>query len=179
MVEITLPIMLQIVQTVGILVAIIYYFTIMRNQSRAQQMTIESRNTQFFLQLYNTMMDDKSLKFIWKDLMTKREWSTFDEWWEKYGPENNVDKFTSWFKWMVTYEMYGIMLKRGFLDIELIDDIMSGMVLMVWDAYEPIILGFRKRFGYPQFQEYQEYLTTEIRKVVEQQHPDFEGRRQF
>jgi hypothetical protein len=65
MVEITLPIVLQIVQTVGILVGIVYYITIMRSQQRtrelalesqeltrkAQEQTLETRQTQLFMQI--------------------------------------------------------------------------------------------------------------------------------
>ncbi len=44
---------------------------------------------------------------------------------------------------------------------------------MTWDKYEPIIMGIREKEGWPQFQEYQEYLTGEIRNIVDRQHPDF------
>jgi len=42
MVEITLPIMLQIMQTVGILVGIIYYITIMRNTQKTRELTLKA-----------------------------------------------------------------------------------------------------------------------------------------
>ena len=43
----TLPLVLQIVQTMGILVGIIYYLTIMRNAQKARQ-------TQMFMELYRS-----------------------------------------------------------------------------------------------------------------------------
>jgi len=196
--QVTFQTVFQFLQTVGILVGVYYYIMTIRTNQRnqeislknqeltlqsqeltrkAQQMAIESRNAQFFIQLYDSMMDVESLKVSWKDMMIERDWSTFEEWWDKYGPENNIDVFIPWMKSMVVFEIFGVLLKRGFLSIELIDDIMSGTVLMMWDVYEPVFMGFRERFGWPQFQEHQEYLTNEIRKVVEQQHPDFEGRR--
>ena len=58
MVDITLPIVLQIVQTAGILVGIVYYIAIMRNNQRTQQMQLETRQAQLFMQLYNRLRDD-------------------------------------------------------------------------------------------------------------------------
>ena len=58
MVEVTLPIVLQMVQTIALIVGIIYYLTIMRNQQRtrelalkAQEHATETRQTQIFMQL--------------------------------------------------------------------------------------------------------------------------------
>jgi hypothetical protein len=57
MVEITLPIMLQILQTAGILVGIAYYLVIMRNSQKtrelalnAQEKALETRQAQLFIQ---------------------------------------------------------------------------------------------------------------------------------
>ena len=55
MVEITLPIMLQIVQTVALLVGIIYYLFNMRNAQRNQKQAIETRQAQLFYGIYNRM----------------------------------------------------------------------------------------------------------------------------
>jgi hypothetical protein len=43
MVEITLPIILQLLQTAGILVGIIYYITIMRNTQKTRELTLQSQ----------------------------------------------------------------------------------------------------------------------------------------
>lgn len=180
MVEITYQMVLSTIQTASLVVGIIYYLTIMRNQQRNQELTlkaqeqaIESRNTQFLMQLYSDISDEESIKMIFSD----KTWDTFDEWWELYGPTKNPDAFAKWLHAMLTYEIIGVLLKRGFLDIEVIDDLMSGGTLMIWDRYGSIIEGLRERFGYPQLQEHQEYMASEIRKIVNKQHPDYEGRK--
>jgi hypothetical protein len=74
MVELTLPIMLQILQTAGIFVGIVYYITIMRNAQRTRQLTLESqelarkaqehmletRQAQMFMQIYSESHNDPS-----------------------------------------------------------------------------------------------------------------------
>ena len=168
----------DLVAIFGVIAGFSYYVLTVQANQKNQQIQLESRNTQFFMQLYNQMNDEKGIQFLWNDILKEKDWTTFDEWWDKYGAVNNPAFFAIWMKLMITYEMYGVLLKRGFLDVEIIDDIMSGAVLMMWDFYGPVILGFREQYGYPQFQEHQEYLTEEIRKMVNKQHPDFKGTKQ-
>ncbi len=174
-----LDIMLSLLQTVSIIIGVFYYIMTLQNSNRTQQLAlkaqeiaIEHRNTQFFVQLYTSSISEEAIKQVFSE----QTWNSFDEWWEIFGPTNNPDAYAKWFKVMVDYEIYGVLLKRGFLDINIIDDAISGGVLMIWDKYRPIIEGIRERMGYPQFQKHQEYLTNEIRKIVNKQHPDYEGK---
>ena len=77
MVEFTLPIVLQIVQTVGILVGIIYYITIMRNQQRtrelaltAQEHATETRQTEIFMRLYEQLNNAETYT-SWAELVNQ------------------------------------------------------------------------------------------------------------
>ena len=172
MVEITLPIILQILQTAGILVGIVYYITMMRNQQRNQELAVETRNAQFFIQLWNSTTEEEDISLVFGE----QTWETFEEWWEKYGVVNNPKAFGHWFRVMYIHEMFGVMVRRGLLDISLVDDVFSGGVLMLWNKYKPVVLGMRELFGYPQLQEHQEYLVNEIQKIVDKQHSDFVGK---
>ena len=162
---------------IGLTVSILYYTTVLQNanktrelQLRAQEQALESRNTQFFIQLYH-LQTKEGLELVWSE----KTWDTFEEWWEQSGPTKNPEAFSKWFMTMLNYEMYGDLVKNGFLDINILDDLMSGGVLLTWDRFEPIIVGLRERYGYPHLQEHQEYLVNEIRKIVERQHPDYTG----
>lgn len=170
----------DLVAIFGVIGGFTYYALTVRNAQRtreltlkAQEQAIESRNTQFLIQMHKEITNEEGIKIVFSD----KTWDTFDEWWEMYGPINNPDAFSKWFKMILAHETIGLLLKRDFLDIEVIDDLMSGAILMTWDRYEAIIDGLRERYGYPQLQEHQEYLANEIRKIVKNQHPDFEGKR--
>ncbi|MBN2335239.1 hypothetical protein JXL21_06730 [Candidatus Bathyarchaeota archaeon] len=184
--QITFQTVFQFLQTVSIMVGIIYYLMILNNQQKSQKLALvtqenalETRNTQFFLQMYSGLTNEKSLQIIWGEIFKEKTWTNFDEWWDVYGPDSNPEFYAYWFKTMLTYEMYGVLLKRGYLNVDVLDDIMSGAVLMIWDRYGDVIMGFREKYGYPQFQEHQEYLTNELKKTVSQQHPDFKGKTQL
>jgi hypothetical protein len=97
----------------------------------------------------------------------------FDDWWERYGPENNMEFFKRWFSMVAYFEGIGILVKRRLIDPAFVDDILSGPILLAWEKHELIHRGIRERYGWPQWQEWQEYLTDEIKKIVDMQHPDF------
>ena len=84
-----------------------------------------------------------------------------------------MEFFKRWFSMMVFFEGIGILVKRKLIDPTIVDDMMSGPILLAGERYELINRGIRERYGYPQWQEWQEYLTGEIRKIVDKQHPDF------
>jgi type II secretory pathway pseudopilin PulG len=148
--------------------AAIYYALTLRRQQ-------QTRNAQAFIQLYQNAMDQGYLKGLTETLWLQ-EGEVFEDWWLKYGPEHNMEFFVRWWSGLVLYESVGILVKNGFVDISIVDDLISGPVLLTWERYEPIIQGIRDKYGWPQFQEWQEYLTDEIRKIVEKQHPDFRKR---
>ncbi|UCD45779.1 MAG: hypothetical protein JSV27_04650 [Candidatus Bathyarchaeota archaeon] len=98
MVEITVPIMLQIFQTVGILVGIVYYITIMRNSQRtrelslkAQEQALETRQTQIFMQIYQQLNSEESFK-TWAELKNL-DVPDYEEFLRKYDSVVNPEFF--------------------------------------------------------------------------------------
>jgi hypothetical protein len=169
---------LSFIQATGIIVGVAYYILNIQNNRKnqelalkAQENALESRNTQFFLQLYN-LTSEYGVKLMFSD----ETWDNPDEWLDKHGPTNDPDGFSKWFMTMNAMEMWGLLVKRGFVELELVDDIMSSGILILWDKYEAVVQRLRKLYGVPQLLEYQEYLVDEIRIVVDKQHPDYTGR---
>jgi hypothetical protein len=146
------------------LAAIYYTLTLRRGQ--------ESINIQAYMQAYQKAQDQGFLETL-SEALWVHETVDFDSWWSKYGPENNMEYFKRWYSMLVFFEGIGVQIKRGLIDLAIVDDMMSGPVLICWDRYEPVIMGIREKYGYPQFQEYQEYLVNEVRKIVNRQHPDY------
>jgi hypothetical protein len=87
MFELTLPIVLQILQTAGILVGIAYYLVIMRNSQKtreltlrnqeltlqsqelsrkAQEQAVETRQAQLFMSIFNSWTTKENLKDLEK-----------------------------------------------------------------------------------------------------------------
>ena len=149
----------------SIMIAATYYTLTIRKQQ-------QTRNAQFFLQLYQNAHDQGFLQML-SETIWLQDTEDFDEWWEKYGPENNMEFFKRWYSMQVFFEGVGILIKRKLIDPTFVDDLMSGPIMIAWEKYGFIHKRIRERDNFPQWQEWQEYLTNEIGKIVERQHPDF------
>ena len=150
MAEINYQLVLNTLQTAGLLIGIFYYIITLRNQQKSQQLAIETRNQQFFMQIFNATTDEEGINLVFEE----QTWETFEERWDKYGIVNNPQAFGKWFKMMYTHEMFGVMVKRGLLDVTLVDDLFSGGVLSMWNKYRTVVEGMRELYGYPQLQEH-------------------------
>jgi hypothetical protein len=164
MVEITIPIVLQIVQTVGILVGIIYYITIMRNSQKTQQLQLETRKAQLYMQLF---MRITSEEFIKKSLDTLRlEYDNVDDFFEKYilGPDSSVHaKLFSMF-WHI--DGLGYMMSQKLIDPEMVYNFGGGFAqVWHWKKWEPVIMRFRKRRDDPEFLRWFEYTANEMMRM--------------
>ena len=172
MVEITLPILLQIVQTMGILVGIIYYITIMRNQQKNQRLQLETRQTQLFMHIYATWSE----KEFQKDLEQMRmiwAFDGFDDFFDKYGFESNPDEHVKYDQVNVWLEGIGALVRRGLIDINLICDMESfaHAVIVLWERFGPVIVEFRERFSLPYHLKDYEYLYNAIRPIWLEHNP--------
>ena len=177
MIEITLPIVLQIVQTIGILVGIVYYLTIMRNTQRNQELTLkaqeqalETRQVQLFMNLYETYRSP-TFRRQWDEAIFKIEYEDWDDMNQKYNREANYDLLLSWFSVGTFFEGVGVLLKRNLIDISIIDDLLATSIRMAWEKIGPIEIESRKRFGHPRAFDDFEYLYNELMKYHEE-HPE-------
>jgi hypothetical protein len=98
------------------------------------------------------------------------EWEDYDDWERKY--ESNIDALSLRTTLGKYYEGIGVLVKRGLIDPTLVDDLMSVAILRYWMKFEPVIVEARRRSGYPQRAEYQEYLYNEIFAIAKKQHPE-------
>ena len=179
MVEFTLSIVLQTVQTIALIVGIAYYLTIMRNQQRTRELTLESqeltrksqeqaletRQAQLFMSIYTRVYEVE----FWENFIDLRqwEWSSFEEFVEKYSPLEMTAKFNSV---STFFEGMGVLVKRNLIDVTVVDDLLSGPIMAIWQKFEPVILEDRRRRGMPTIWEWFEYLYDEVRKVAEEEH---------
>lgn len=147
---------LEVIQSVyymvaatGVLVAAVYYVmnirTNQRNQElmlKAQQQNVETRQLQLFMSIYQSMItrqfqaDNEEIHHVW-------EWKDMNDYLKKYGatnPEMNGKMASVFF----TYDGIGVLVKRGFIDPELVYDLTYVQAVEVWEKFVPLIREFRK-----------------------------------
>jgi hypothetical protein len=173
MVEITYQMVLSTLQTIALIVGIAYYLIIMRNSQRnqalalrAQEQALETRQAQLFMSIYTRANEVE----FWKNFIEIQqwEWESFEEYNEKYEVPTEM---RAMFNSVGTFfEGMGVMIKRNLIDVTVVDDLLSGPILSLWQKFEPIILEERRRRNMPTIWEWFGYLYEEVRKVAEKEH---------
>jgi hypothetical protein len=172
MVEFTYQMVLSTLQTIALIVGIVYYIAIMRNQQKNQELTLksqeqalETREAQLMMQLWNSWMQYRDSYDVWRDI----EYKDFDDFWERYGSDPSFmatsGRILSWF------ENVGVLVKEGLLDIRLIALMYAGATRQVWEKLEPLMDGFREKFDYPRVWSETVYLCEALMKYMEE-HPE-------
>lgn len=165
MVEITLPVILQIVQTVSLVVGIIYYLTIMRNQQRTRESALKlqeeaeksrQRETIFlrfqgFDKIYHEAIGD----------VLSQEWGSTHDDFMNHSPESRAN-----FNYVqVRYNNLGVMLKHGMIDPDLFYEIFpTRNILRFWEQMKGIIQDYREKTKDLTYNEGFEYLYNETKR---------------
>jgi len=175
MVEITYQMVLSTLQTIALIVGIAYYLFIMRNSQRNQELArktqeqaLETRQAQLFMQIYSKFTEEYFNRNFFE--FQARQWRDTDDYIEKY--DENIEARAKFATLANYFEGVGVLVKRGLIDVSLMDDLMSGGIIMFWEKIEDVIKETRIRYNFPQRAEYIEYLYNQIKTVVEEQHPE-------
>jgi hypothetical protein len=173
-----------IVQIVGVsatavaaVVGVSSYINSNKHAQESRQREIETRQAQLFMPIYAKFSDYSFMKLM--DEAWSITWSDYDNFIEKYGEpfdeKANKEVYTMMWTMGNYYEGIGVLVKRGLIDPQFVDDLVSGSTIRVWEKYGPIILEMRKRLNYPQLWEWDEYLYSEIKKIASREHPMLGG----
>jgi hypothetical protein len=167
MVEITYQMVLSTIQTVSLIIGVVYYIFIMRNSQKNQQMQLETRQSQLFMQLFQHHIDKERWKDAWT--LTEMEWDDFDDFARKYDSSVNIENFALRYSHWYFWDGMGLLLKKGLVDREMIFYLMGGYgVVWDWEKFGSVIKEIRNRINLPDFCVWFEYLALEMMKVAEE-----------
>ena len=77
------------------------------------------------MQIYDRWSDTKFLK-LWNEVLYW-DWKNYEDFWEKWGPENNAEDYAKWVFIIAYSEGLGVPVKRRLIEVSLIHDLMSGV----------------------------------------------------
>lgn len=159
MVEVTLPIILQLVQTVSLVIGIIYYLTIMKNTSKARQTEI----------LFQRHKVDLDYVRSWADVMFIQDWDTFEELEEKYPWDTHFEERTRVIYILNTYNNLGLILREKVVDPKLVFELYSvPNIITTWKKYENFLNTIRQKSNNSEQYDAFDYLYNEARKIYPQ-----------
>ncbi len=158
------------VAATGVLIAAIYYVMTLRATQRNMRHTLETRQAQILMNLYQSWQE-LDFQDAFMDILTW-EWRDYDDFQEKYGRSTNPSEYRKSTLIGVFFEGLGVFVKRGFIDPTLVDDMMSSYIVAYWQKLGPIFKEARSRLNSPTVMEHAEYLYDVIYEIWKKQHPE-------
>lgn len=77
---------------------------------------------------------------------------------------------------MLTYESLGVLVYRGDVSLEWVDELFRMMILQTWDKLEPLTISARESTGYLGYNEWVQWLAERLRDLNEgQPEPAYEA----
>jgi len=155
---ITLDQLIYCLPLLGITVSILYYAMVLRNANR-------TRSAQLFMSLHSMMSDMEGMSAYLETMYM--EWEDYADFERKYGSDNNPKAFSQRITFWNNYNNYGVLLKKGLIDPDMIYDAAGSVIIMAWEKWKPIVMEQRVRYNGPNYLEHWEYLATAMRSIQE------------
>ncbi len=166
--QVTFQTLFQFLQTVGILVGVFYYISTLRNAQRTQQLQLETRQAQLFMQLYNRYRDDTQDLDIEKSFLDV-EIESFEEFMRLWKTDEDFGKVLSTLGGF--YEGIGVMVRERYIPVRLVALQWGGITRRFWEKMEPFMSDVREHQEFPRAWAETEFLYTELIKYLEE-HPE-------
>lgn len=156
----------------SISLAAFYYINTLRNAQENQRLQLETRQAQLYMQFYSKWCD-KEFARQWQEFQGYM-WSDFEDYMNKYSPDKNIEASSSMLSIGRYFEGLGVLVGRKLVDVDLVDDLMSGTIIRYWEKFEPIMVEYREQMGWPQLGEWVEFLYNQIKPLAEKQLQEIE-----
>jgi len=148
-----------ILASFSFIMAASYYMLTLRNQTKTRHMQI----------IQGVISRFTPSNFNWGFL--ELTWQDYDDFLEKYGPTSNSEMWDSISLWFDAFELYGVYVREGMLDVRLICLTHGGTYLNSWEKYGPIFQEYRIRNDEPRYWIEAEYVYERMKKYFSQ-HPE-------
>ena len=150
---------------IGLTASILYYAIVLRNANKTQQMQLETRQLQMFMTISGVRGSPAFQKLLYRVTFID-EWKDLEDYFDRYGPENDIDAYSEHaYIWQI-YDTIGFLLKKKVIDLSFLDDVLKASVLVAWRKFEPVINANRQRANQHNLWNQFEYLADEIKKTT-------------
>jgi hypothetical protein len=138
----------------GLTASILYYTMVLRSQNRTRQ-------AQLYMQIWNRFSSEEGQRRALD--VVSQEWTDFDDFREKHifgDLEGRAKRGHIWEE----HDGIGFLLHKGFIDIDMLNQLCGSPTILMWEKWEPIIREYRKMCGYytPNAYRWWEYLYNRI-----------------
>ena len=161
------------VAATGVLVAAIFYILNLRISQRnqelmlkAQQQTLETRQAQMFMSIYQTDYSNDFLEALHR--VMEMELKDVDDWKKM---RRDKEMYKAWTMVASYLEGIGVLVRENLVDIRLVSEMSSGFIQWYWERFGPGILRCREELNFPRYLIEAEYLAERV-KDFGREHPE-------
>ena len=135
----------------------------LRNTQRNMQLTLETRQAQFFMELYEKLGSEENQRKGFE--VYKMEWKDFDDWKKKYDWTVNEDAYAKFVSHWRGWDSIGFVVYNNLVDPVKIYELQGTVIISRWERFKELIIGIRERSNNPLFLKFFEYLYNEMVKL--------------
>ena len=128
-----------VVAAVGVLIAAVNSIISSRRAEEqrqlsleTQQLALETRQAQLFAQVYNRWSQRNTVK-AYGVVRYKHKWTDLKDWLSKYGADVDPEAYADAMTLNAFFEGLGVLVKKGLIDIELVEDLFSQRIIWYWE----------------------------------------------
>ena len=156
---------------ISVPVGVFYHIMTLNNTRKNQQMQLETRQTQLFMNVYNTWIS-KQKEF--NTVIHLWHYNDLDDFESKYGEVADLEAHAVWDQTTMWLEGVGVLLRQGLVSMDLIFSMQSfaATVLFFWIKYEPWLVEYRERRNVPEMLHDLEYFCVELKRRYLKEYPD-------
>ena len=173
-----LSMVLDILQTVSIIIGVFYYIMTLQNSNRTQQLTlkaqeqaVETRQGQLFMQIVSHTNSGTFMEDYFTVIETDDPVIINDGTFRPY----NKETAASVMRVGTFLEGIGSLVYRGLINPVFVSDLLNSVTKLYWEKRKPWILQQRKAGENPRYGEYIEYLANELQKYAGQVRPELKS----
>ena len=156
---------ISLLTLISLTIGVVYHIMTLRNTRKNQEMQLETRQAQLFMQIYQEMSSPEH--YIRSNELLTMEWEDFDDYYRKYGSVNNPKAFALRSSMWYRLNGVGLLVKAGLIDVDRVYDLMSTTILWQWEKWRDILIRIREQYNIPDYMEGFEFIANEMVKESE------------
>jgi hypothetical protein len=162
------------VQTIGVLVtatsvtvAAIYYIMTLRVQQANMKSTLETRQAQLLMAVYDKLAEPQTIE-MWTKIVNT-DYTGFPEFKKKF--IENPEMLNALYIMTMRFEGFGLLVRDELLDIRHVALMFGGVTTKFFEKVKPVLGDLRGEMEYSRFMDQTEYLYNCLIEYMEK-HPE-------
>jgi hypothetical protein len=130
-----------------------------RREERRSKTTLDTRQAQLFMQIYNHFSNPEFQKQI-HYLHRHVHYENYEDFNEKLELEEQIDEVGMVASAFAFFEGVGVLVEDGLIDVKIVNKLLGSNIVLFWEKFGPLV-----RPNAPKAWDHTEYLYNEIKRI--------------